>query len=123
MHAQRLERMTHNAERLIRHPEVRPDLGVEQIRDILWTYSSPDLYQLLVLQRGWTLAAYGEFLFRGISVSCSALTKPSVDIEASGQATAHPPQEPTDDWLLLPVVLQYQLTSRPQHVPCARQGS
>jgi len=64
MHAQRLERMTHNAERLIRHPEIRRDFGVEQIRDILWTYSSPDLYQLLVLQRGWTLASYGEFLFR-----------------------------------------------------------
>jgi hypothetical protein len=66
MDAQRLERMTHNAERLIRHPEVRPDLSGEQIRDILWTYASPDLYQLLVLQRGWTLAGYGDFLFRGM---------------------------------------------------------
>ena len=66
MAAQRLERMTHNAERLTRHPEVRADLSVEQVRDILWTYSSPDLYQLLVLQRGWTLAGYGDFLFRGM---------------------------------------------------------
>jgi AcrR family transcriptional regulator len=67
MDAQRLERMTHNAERLMRRPEVRPELSIEQIRDILWTFSSPDLYQLLVLQRGWTLAAYGEFLFRGMT--------------------------------------------------------
>jgi AcrR family transcriptional regulator len=67
MDTQRLERMTHNAERLMRRPEVRPELSVEQIRDILWTYSSPDLYQLLVLQRGWTLAAYGDFLFHGMA--------------------------------------------------------
>ena len=66
MDAQRLERMTHNAERLMRRPEVRPELSIEQIRDILWTYSSPDLYQLLVLQRGWTLAEYGDFLSRGM---------------------------------------------------------
>jgi AcrR family transcriptional regulator len=65
--AQRLKRMTHNAERLIRHPEVRPHLSVEQIRDILWTYSSPELYQLLVLQRGWTLTAYRDFLFHGMT--------------------------------------------------------
>jgi AcrR family transcriptional regulator len=67
MAAQRLTRMTHDAERLIRHHDVRPDLGVELVRDILWTYSSPELYHLLVLQRGWTIVEYGDFLFRGMT--------------------------------------------------------
>jgi AcrR family transcriptional regulator len=65
--AQRLERMTHNAERLVGHPDLRSDLDVEQVRDVLWTYTAPELYQLLVLQRGWTLPAYADFLFSGMS--------------------------------------------------------
>lgn len=64
--AQRLERMTHNAGRLIGHAGLRPDLDVEQIRDVLWTYASPELYQLLVLERGWTLPGYADFLFHGM---------------------------------------------------------
>ena len=40
---------------------------VEQIRDVLWTYTSPDLYDLLVGQREWTIAQYREFLFTGMS--------------------------------------------------------
>jgi hypothetical protein len=73
--------MTHNAERLIRHPEVRPDLGIEQIRDILWTYSSPDLYSCCAPAR-LTLAAYGDFLFYGMT---GQLLNSGVDSEASGQ--------------------------------------
>lgn len=87
MAAQRLERMTHNAERLIRHAEVRPDLSIEQITDILWTYSSPDLYELLVLQRGWTLAAYGDFLSRGM-ISQLLRSDEAHDTDASGKPSA-----------------------------------
>jgi hypothetical protein len=34
----------------------------EQARDILWTYHSPELYELLVLERGWSADRYGLFL-------------------------------------------------------------
>jgi AcrR family transcriptional regulator len=64
---QRLVRMTHNAERLTEHTGLRAGLTVEQVRDILWTYSSPDVYDLLVTQRGWTLDAYEEFLVNGMT--------------------------------------------------------
>lgn len=67
MHAQRLERMDLNARRLIAHAGVRSDLGVEQIRDVLWSYSSEEVYDLLVLRRGWSVDAYREFIFRGMS--------------------------------------------------------
>jgi AcrR family transcriptional regulator len=64
---QRLERMALNAGRLLDHRGVRPDLTVEQVRDVLWTYSAPELYDLLVTQRGWSLDRFGEFVFRGTS--------------------------------------------------------
>lgn len=67
MSGQRLERMTLNARRLREHPGLRRDLTVDQVRDVLWTYTSPDLYDLLVGQRGWTIGQYREFLFRGMS--------------------------------------------------------
>ena len=65
--AERLARMAVNAERLTAHAGLRRDLTVEQIRDILWTYTSPELYDLLVCQRGWSIEDYGECLFRGMS--------------------------------------------------------
>jgi AcrR family transcriptional regulator len=64
---QRLERMQVNAERLLRHRGIRPDLTVEQVRDVLWTYSAPDLFDLLVTQRRWTIQQYADFLFHGMS--------------------------------------------------------
>jgi len=67
MAAQRLTRMTLNAQRLLGRPGLRPGLSVEQIRDVLWTYTSPDLYELLVLQRGWSLTDYRAFLLHGLS--------------------------------------------------------
>jgi hypothetical protein len=62
------------AQRLANDPQRRVGLGVEQIRDLLWTYSSPELYHLLVLQHGWTLVEHGEFLFRGMTLNCSTVT-------------------------------------------------
>lgn len=67
MAAQRLDRMTLNAERLARHPGIRPDLTIHQIRDVLWTYTSPDLYDLVINHRGWTLEQYRDFLLRGLT--------------------------------------------------------
>jgi non-ribosomal peptide synthetase component F len=67
MSAQRLERMTLNAQRLLRHAGVRPGLTVEHVRDVLWTYTAPELYDLLVGQRGWTVEQYRDFLFHGMS--------------------------------------------------------
>jgi AcrR family transcriptional regulator len=58
----RLARMEHNARRLFDHGDLRENVTLEQARDIMWTYSSPDLYELLVLRRGWALEPYGRFI-------------------------------------------------------------
>jgi AcrR family transcriptional regulator len=67
MSAQRVDRMTLNARRLGKHTGVRSDVTVEQVRDVLWTYTSPELYDLLVVQRGWTIDRYRDFLFLGMA--------------------------------------------------------
>ena len=64
--AARLERMEHNARHLHEHSHLREGVTLEQARDVLWTYSSPELYELLVLHRGWPLDRYGRFVAEGI---------------------------------------------------------
>jgi AcrR family transcriptional regulator len=63
---QRLERMTENARRLGEAGHLRTSLTVEQAGEILWTYSSPALYELLVLIRGWPVERYGGFIAEGM---------------------------------------------------------
>ncbi len=62
----RLARMEHNARRLYDRGELREGVSLDQARDILWTYSSAELYELLVLQRGWPLERYGRFVAEGM---------------------------------------------------------
>jgi AcrR family transcriptional regulator len=60
--AARLERMTVNARGLLAAGHLRPGITVEQAADILWTYSSPELYGLLVIRRGWPAERFGSFV-------------------------------------------------------------
>lgn len=59
--AARLARMTVNARGLSEAGHLRPGLAAAQAADILWTCSSPELYDLLVLRRGWSPEHYGRF--------------------------------------------------------------
>ena len=38
----------------------------EDTRDILWTYHSAEIYELLVLERGWSTERYGGFLTEAV---------------------------------------------------------
>ena len=58
----RLRRMTENARRLAEAGHLRPGVSLARAADVLWTYSSPELYELLVLRRGMTPDEYGEFV-------------------------------------------------------------
>lgn len=62
--AQRLVRMTHNAQALDGH--LRSGLSVEDAGVILWTYSSPELYELLVVKQSWPVDRYGTFVSDGL---------------------------------------------------------
>jgi AcrR family transcriptional regulator len=58
----RLRRMTENARRLRSAGHLRPGVTVAGAADVLWTYSAPELYELLVLRRGWTPARFSRFI-------------------------------------------------------------
>ena len=57
---QRLQRMRRNARALDGH--LKPGLTQARAAEIMWLYSSPDLYDLLVVRRGWTIHSYGQFV-------------------------------------------------------------
>jgi AcrR family transcriptional regulator len=60
--ASRLSRMTRNARHLHQAGHLRVDMTAEQAGEIMWTYSSPELYELLVLSRRWPHERYGTFI-------------------------------------------------------------
>ena len=62
INAARLERMTINADGLLHAGHLRPGITLAEAADIMWTYSSPDLYELLVTGRGWSPERYGRFV-------------------------------------------------------------
>jgi AcrR family transcriptional regulator len=62
MDRQRLERMTRNARKLADGGHLRRGLTAEHAGEIMWTYSSPQLYELLVMTRGWPLQRFTTFI-------------------------------------------------------------
>jgi AcrR family transcriptional regulator len=74
LEAQRQARMTENARRLSEGGHLRADITVEYAADVLWTYSSPELYELLVIKRAWSMERYGDFV---ADAMISALLPPS----------------------------------------------
>lgn len=62
--AERLAGTTGVARHLVDTGRLRAGAGVEEVRDVLWTCLSVEVYDLLVLQRGWTREAYADWLTR-----------------------------------------------------------
>jgi AcrR family transcriptional regulator len=62
----RLVRMEHNARQLFERGDFRDGVTLEHARDVLWAYSSPELYELLVLRQRWPLELYGQFAAEGM---------------------------------------------------------
>jgi AcrR family transcriptional regulator len=63
----RRQRMSENARRLAEAGHLREGIDVEHAADVLWSFSSPELYDLLVVRRGWTAEEFGDFVARGIA--------------------------------------------------------
>jgi AcrR family transcriptional regulator len=62
LQAERLRGMTFAARTFHREGRLRRGLSVNEARDVLWTYNSAELYQLLVIERGWTPRRYGRWV-------------------------------------------------------------
>ena len=63
----RLVRMTHNARSLVAGGHTRPGVRLSDASDVMWSYSSPELYDLLVRRRKWSLRKYGNFIADSIA--------------------------------------------------------
>lgn len=58
----RLARMRRNARSLARAGHLRAGMPANEAGDVLWACSSPELYDLLVVRRGWPLERYARFI-------------------------------------------------------------
>jgi len=82
----RLLRMTDNASRLHDAGHLRPGITISSAADILWTYTSHELYELLVVRRNMPLDRYGRFVADAMA---AALLRP--------ESAARPADEQTSD--------------------------
>ena len=62
MQTERLTGMTVFARHLHDGGYLRPGVSLEEARDVLWTYNSAEVYELLVMERGWTAERYGRWV-------------------------------------------------------------
>jgi AcrR family transcriptional regulator len=62
LQAERLTGMTAFASSLTDSGQTRPALSTDDVRDVLWTLNSVSMYELLVLDRGWPVERYGDFV-------------------------------------------------------------
>jgi AcrR family transcriptional regulator len=60
--AGRLLGMTDLAENLAAGEHLRPGVSVDDARDVLWVYSSPEVYELFVMERGHAPAEYANLI-------------------------------------------------------------
>ena len=60
--AERLTGMTAFATDLARRGFLRQDLDVAEARDILWSLTAPEQYDILTLQRGWPIERVARFI-------------------------------------------------------------
>lgn len=58
----RLDRARHHARFLADRGFLREGITLAQATDVLWTCSSVEIYELLVLKRGWSFAQFAEFI-------------------------------------------------------------
>jgi AcrR family transcriptional regulator len=74
---QRRDRMRHNAERLDSHGRLQPRVGVNRATDVLWTYTSHELYELLVVKSRWGVDEYGDFISDSLIAALLGTPRPA----------------------------------------------
>jgi AcrR family transcriptional regulator len=67
--AERLTGMSLLAAHLVSTGQLRQGIDQDEVRDVLWTCISVELYELLVLQRGWTLDRYTAWVTQAMTAA------------------------------------------------------
>jgi len=67
---ERLARMRHHARFLLRRGFLRAGVTAGEATDVLWICSSIEIYELLVVRRGWSMSRFaryvGDFMIRAL---------------------------------------------------------
>lgn len=66
---ERYSRMLHNARQVLGRGFLRADLTVEEVADVMFTSTSAELYEVLVLKRGWSAERFGRFMARTLAAN------------------------------------------------------
>jgi len=66
---QRLARMRHNAEKLAKRGFLRRGVSATKAAEIMWLYTAPELYELLVVRLGWSAERLGKFASDAIAAA------------------------------------------------------
>jgi S-adenosylmethionine:diacylglycerol 3-amino-3-carboxypropyl transferase len=69
LQAERLRGMTMFARGLHRAGHLRKGISVTEARDVLWTYNSAELFELLVIERGWSARRYGRWVGEALTAA------------------------------------------------------
>jgi hypothetical protein len=85
LQAERLTGMTAFATELAATGQLRDGVTIEGARDVLWTMNAVDVYELLVLERGWTPERYEQFAAETV---IAALVRPPESHPSEGQGPA-----------------------------------
>jgi AcrR family transcriptional regulator len=67
--AERLTGMTMLGGHLIESGQLREGIELDEVRDVLWTYTAVELYELLVVERGWPLDRYADWIGQAIAAA------------------------------------------------------
>jgi AcrR family transcriptional regulator len=71
----RYRRMLHNARQVLGRGFLKAGLTEEEVADVMFTCTSAELYESLVLTRGWDAERYGRFVAR--TLAANLLPEPS----------------------------------------------
>ena len=72
--AQRWTRMRHNVAKLARLDALKDGVTVDDAADVAWTLVAPEMYEALVVRRGWSAAKFGAFVGKTMD---AALLRPA----------------------------------------------
>ena len=82
---ERLQRMHHNASRLASHGPLRDGMSTARARDVMFAYTAPELYEILVTLQRWPIDHYADFIYRGLVAELLDDDPPHREIPAPGQ--------------------------------------
>jgi AcrR family transcriptional regulator len=69
LNADRLDGMREFASLLAAHGALRRGVSRQQATDALWTLNSPEVYELLVVERGWNPRRYGRWITQQLAAA------------------------------------------------------